>query len=131
MKTLKLLTICCLLISSGTLIAQKKDKKSWIIIESIKNHPTLGDDFKQKAVAVAELGGQLPAKGLGNFEIQDLMNTIIPFEKAALNGKGQDVIMPKHIRQARTAHSGKTKQALVSRLRLHMLQMERVFEDDE
>lgn len=133
MKTLKLLTICCLLLLGANTIAQNGGSSSYFTIEleNIKNHPDLSPAFKQKAIAVAKLGDHLPPKSLLQFEIQMARNTITAYEKAVLNGAGKNVILPKAVKNARKMHPGMDKPALSSRLRMYLKQMERVFEDDE
>lgn len=132
MKSLKLITICCLMLFCGTMAAQQKSTKGWIIIESIKKDPTLGKSFKEKAINLSSLDTLWRTdKKLGNFEIQDLMNTLNSFENAVLKGDGKKIIMPKHVSAARSKFPGKDINAFKGRFKMHLTQMERAFDEDE
>ena len=83
MKTLKSLTIICLLFLCGAATSQNNKTKSWIIIESIQNEDGLSKAFKQKAITMVKEFDKAPsADKLGNFEIQDLMLALNNFESA-------------------------------------------------
>ncbi|MCW5520944.1 hypothetical protein J1N09_13930 [Aureitalea sp. L0-47] len=133
MKSVKIILILAAVMVMGTTHAQKERKEGspWIIIESIKKEASWNSAFKQKAIALAKLGEHLPPKGLLQFEIQMAKKTIMEYEKAVLNGAGKNLILPKSVKNARKTHPGTEKPALSSRLRMHLMQMERVFEDDE